>query len=78
MAWCSRTFIIREHVEEGVIERGQAQPLRAYEIDNELTGSFITTYVWLARIIGVFVQRQHIFHMPHELTRHFPDAPALD
>jgi hypothetical protein len=45
---------------------------------NELTGSFIKTHDGLARIIGLFVQRQHIFPMPNEIASNVPDTPALD
>ena len=45
---------------------------------NELTRAFIKTYDWLARIIGLLVKRQKIFHMPNEIASNFPDAPALD
>src|ERR687888_2271297 len=34
MAWPSRAIIIREHVQEGVIERVQTHPLRAGEIES--------------------------------------------
>ena len=43
----------------------------------ELTGSFIKTHDRLTRIIGLFVQRQNIFHMPNEIASNVPDAPAL-
>lgn len=51
---------------------------RCENIAQPLTGPFINTHDWMARVIRLFLQVKHIFQMPHEIARDFPTAPALD
>jgi hypothetical protein len=53
------------------------QRQRHQHVLNQLTGPLIDTELGMLGIRGLFVQSQHILHMPQELTGQLPDTPAL-
>src|SRR3712207_5342886 len=46
-------------------------------LGHHLVGQLLEADDWLLRIVGLFVELQHILHAPHKLRSHLRDAPLF-